>query len=401
MNVVLLSLKGLTADNPDQRKRLLLLEPKVLAKLAELQSTIQLYQDHDPAGALAIVKSDRGKNLMDDIRALVGQIEKEERGLLERRSNESQRALRHAVVSLFLASFAVLLFLLGTAIGVRQYLKYRHATEERIRGERKWLEVTLGSIGDGVVATDNASRVVFLNKTAESLTGWTESLARGKPLDEVFRIVHEQSRQPVESPVTRALREGIVVGLANHTVLLARDGRELPIDDSAAPIFDESGRVFGVVLVFRDATKERQAEATLQKLAAIVEFSDDAMISKTIDGTITSWNAAAERLLGYTAAEAIGNHIGMIVPPDRQDELAEIMRKLRAGERLEHLDTVRRRKDGSRLNVSLQISPIRNSYGEVIGASKVIRDISEQRKRSEESPWPFSRARQRCPGRPH
>jgi PAS domain S-box-containing protein len=126
------------------------------------------------------------------------------------------------------------------------------------------LRVTLASIGDAVIATDAEGRVVFLNPVAQSLTGWSDEEAHGQPLARVFRIVNEHTRQEVENPVTRALREGTVVGLANHTILIARDGTERPIDDSAAPIVDDAGQVGGVVLVFRDITERRQAERSVQ-----------------------------------------------------------------------------------------------------------------------------------------
>src|SRR5262249_17806271 len=128
-------------------------------------------------------------------------------------------------------------------------------------GERRQvLQVTLSSIGDGVITTDVEGRVTSLNAVAESLTGWTQAEAHGRPLDEVFRIINELSRQPVENPATRALRDGIIVGLANHTVLVRQDGGECPIDDSAAPIRDSTGRTSGCVLIFRDVSEQRRVE---------------------------------------------------------------------------------------------------------------------------------------------
>ena len=146
----------------------------------------------------------------------------------------------------------------------------RRAAEEHaaaIREQREWFRTTLASIGDAVITTDTEGRVTFLNPVAEALTGWSEQTgAHGTPLETVFNILHEQTRVPVENPVTRALREGTVVGLANHTVLLARDGTERPIDDSAAPIRDARGRMVGVVLVFRDVTQRRRTELEIIEL---------------------------------------------------------------------------------------------------------------------------------------
>ncbi|HEX8285281.1 MAG TPA: PAS domain S-box protein [Pyrinomonadaceae bacterium] len=249
---------------------------------------------------------------------------------------------------------------------------------------RKSLQTTLKSIGDAVISTDAAGRVNFMNPVAERLTGWTLAEAAGRPLAEVFRIVNEVTREAVESPVEKVLREGKVVGLANHTVLVARGGREVPIDDSGAPILDERGRTSGVVLVFHDVTERRRAERERAFLAAIVESSSDAVIGKTLGGTITSWNAAAERVYGYTAEEAVGRHISFIVPDELREDLGQLMERLGRGERVERVETVRLRKGGERLDVSLVVSPIRDPSGRLVGASTVARDVTEQRRTEDE-----------------
>jgi PAS domain S-box-containing protein len=130
--------------------------------------------------------------------------------------------------------------------------------------QRELLRVTLSSIGDAVITTDKEIRVTFLNPVAESLTGWTQEDAAGVPLDTVFQVVNEETRRTVENPAIRALREGVVVGLANHTLLIAKDGTERPINDSAAPIRNANGEVAGVVLVFRDVTERRRQERLVQ-----------------------------------------------------------------------------------------------------------------------------------------
>src|SRR5262249_14232441 len=140
----------------------------------------------------------------------------------------------------------------------------RKRAEETLREEKARLHATLTGIGDAVIVTDAESRVTLMNPVARALTCWNEE-ATGRPLEEVFRIINEQTRQPVENPVSQVLREGTVVGLANHTVLIASDGSERPIDDSAAPIKDAQGRVIGVVLVFRDRTERRRTEEALRK----------------------------------------------------------------------------------------------------------------------------------------
>ena len=148
----------------------------------------------------------------------------------------------------------------------------RRRLEEELREQREWFQVTLSSIGDAVLATDREGRILFMNAVAQSLTGWSEAEALGRPLEEVFRIVNEATREPVENPAHRVLREGLVVGLANDTLLIARDGREWPIADSGAPIRDGSGHILGVVLVFLEITQRKRLEAQLlQQTADLVE----------------------------------------------------------------------------------------------------------------------------------
>jgi PAS domain S-box-containing protein len=261
----------------------------------------------------------------------------------------------------------------------------RKAAEEaaqEIERQREQLHVTLSSIGDAVIVTDHNGDVTFLNPAAAALTGWGLHEAAGQPLERVVPIINEDTRQAVENPVRRAFREKAVVGLANHTALVARDGREVPVEDSAAPIRNKNGDVGGAVLVFRDVTEARRAMEARSHLAAIVESSDDAIIGHTLDGRIASWNRGAQRLYGYAAGEVVGKPLAVLVPPDHPDELPAILERVKRGEYIEHFETQRLRKDGSRVDVSLTISPIRGAGGKVIGASKIARDITE-RKRAE------------------
>ena len=255
--------------------------------------------------------------------------------------------------------------------------------QRRAEHQSEGLRTTLASIGDGVIVTDGRGRVRMLNPIAESLTGWKSKDARDRPLEEVFRIVNEQTRKPVENPVEKVLRLGTIVGLANHTVLIARDGGEHPIDDSAAPI-REGDEIVGVVLVFRDVSERRRAESAALQLAAIVQSSDDAIFSKDLHGKILSWNRGAEKLYGYTADEVIGQPVYMLVPDDRHDEIRKILAKLRGGELVDHYETVRRCKNGTLLDVSIVVSPLQNSSGEIIGASAIARDITAQKRAEHE-----------------
>ena len=256
----------------------------------------------------------------------------------------------------------------------------RHGAEIEAARQRQWLATALSSIGDAVITTDYEARVTFMNPTAERLTGWKLAEAQSRPLLNVFNIVNEDTRNLVESPVSKAIRMGAVVGLANHTVLIAKDGTERPIDDSAAPIRDEAGKVLGVVMVFHDISERRSAERAQARLAEIVNSSEDAIVAKDLNGVITAWNRGAERLFGYTAQEAIGKSITIVIPPDRLDEETAVLERIRNGDRIDNFETIRQRRDGSPVEISLTVSPIRNRRGEVIGASKIARDITERRR---------------------
>jgi PAS domain S-box-containing protein len=263
----------------------------------------------------------------------------------------------------------------------------RLLAERKMRESREWFEVTLSSIGDAVITTDVEGKVTFMNPVAEALTGWKLEEARGWVLEQVFNIVSEITGEAVENPVAKVLVEGVVVGLANHTALVDRSGHTRAIEDSAAPIRDTSGRIVGVVMVFHDVTERRRAEEARLHLAAVVESSDDAIVSKTLNGIIQSWNKGAERIFGYTADEVVGKSVTILIPPDRLDEEPAILERLRRGERIDHYETIRRRKDGRLIDVALTISPIKNGVGQIVGASKIARDVTARKKAEEARQW--------------
>lgn len=397
----------------------------------------------------------------------------------------------------------------GRVWSIRDITVHKRAQEEQ-RQQREWFRVTLSSIADAVITTDSARRVTFLNPVAERMTGWNLEEAAGRQLDDVFRIFHEQSREPAFDPLHEVMATGVPTGLAEHTALVSRKGQWIPIEDSAAPIRNAGGVITGAVIVFHDVTERRRSENALRqsqerlkaalvaastgtffwdferdllegdenferllggdpvrphrsieefitcihpghrqevlrqlrarasrggelvlefpvvltgeevrwlrmqgrvlaentekptqfagacvditerkrsehdrfRLAALVESSDDAIVSKSLEGTIQSWNRGAERMFGYSATEVVGRSITVLIPQDRHDEEHEILAKLRRGERIESYETIRLRKDGRLIDVALTVSPIRDSSGEVIGASKIARDVTA-RKRTE------------------
>jgi len=165
------------------------------------------------------------------------------------------------------ARFYIILFnrlvLFGSVVA---FASSRRSAEKRLRQQREWLKVTLSSIGDAVIATDTDNRVSFINPTAQRLTGWSEEEAVGKPLDKIFSVISEETRARVDSPAETIKRVGGTVGLANHTLLISKTGREIPIEDSGAPIKDVNGSIIGVILVFHDVTEQRRDQLERERL---------------------------------------------------------------------------------------------------------------------------------------
>jgi PAS domain S-box-containing protein len=245
----------------------------ILEKLAELRETVALRQNEGFQAALAVVETNRGKNTMDDIRKVGENLQDQInagllQGIRERQQQDSRTRLTSAIGAGVLFLFLLFAtFDIGRATAERDRLIVDlEVAHDRTTASRDLLHTTLTSIGDAVVATDETGRVTFMNKVAEGLTGWAEAQARGQRLQDVLTLVNEETRLAVDNPADKALHEGVIVGLANHTVLISRDGVEWPIDDSAAPIRDAHGRVIGVVLVFRDVTARRESEAQLHRL---------------------------------------------------------------------------------------------------------------------------------------
>jgi PAS domain S-box-containing protein len=258
----------------------------------------------------------------------------------------------------------------------------------RAREEHEKLRVTFASIGDAVITTDAEGRITSVNPVAESVTGWTDAEAAGQLVEHVFRIVNEQTREPAPSPVTRVLQEGGIAGLANHTVLIRKDGSEVPIDDSAAPIRNETGRLIGCVLVFRDITKRRQAEkevwSSRELLRTTLASIGDAVMTTDAAGRVTYLNAVAESVTGWTDAEAAGqlleNVFRIVNEHTRKTVESPTTRAIRDGVIVGLANhTVLICKDGSELPIDDSAAPIRTQTGELVGCVLVFRDITKRR----------------------
>jgi len=268
---------------------------------------------------------------------------------------------------------------------LRRESELRHEAEAILAAERERLRVTLGSIGDGVITTDFEGRVTFVNDVAQQLAGWTQDEAQGAPLEEVFQIVNETTRQPVDNPALRALREGQIVGLANHTILISKDGTERPIDDSAAPIRDQQGVTLGSVLVFRDITGRRRAEHELRaseaRKTAILETALDCIITMDHEGKVVEFNPAAEKTFGYTKQQVVGHELAELIIPQslRDRHYKGLAHYLATGDGPvlgKRLELPARRADGSEFTAELAITRISNADPPLFTA--YLRDIGER-----------------------
>jgi PAS domain S-box-containing protein len=233
------------------------------------------------------------------------------------------------------------------------------------------LAAIVDSSDDAIVSKTLEGIITSWNRGAERLFGYTSTEAIGQ---HIFLIIPED-RKAEELDVLAHLRRGDKV---EHfeTIRRAKDGRQLHISLSVSPIRDAHGAIIGAAKVARDITDRHVSAELRARLASIVDSSDDAIASKTLEGIITSWNRGAERLFGYTAAEAVGQHISLIIPQDRKAEEHDVLARLGRGERIDHFETIRQAKDGRQVHISLTVSPIRDAKGHVIGASKVARDIT-------------------------
>jgi len=381
---------GLTTDNSEQQQRLTGIRAKISDLMDIWERTIAVRKTDGLEAAQALVAAGTSRQMMADLQAELQAAREVEDRLLIERDRVSERTYASAQLAGFVSGVLGIVAVVAFITLMRRHLAAREAASVQIAEQGERLRTTLASIGDAVISTDREGRITNLNAVAESLTGWKAAEAIGQPLENVFRIVNETTRAAAPNPAERALREGVIVGLANHTVLIGKDGTERPIDDSAAPIRCKEGEVVGCVLVFRDITERRKLERdnaakllAARLLANIVENSNDAIVSKSLEGVIQTWNAGAERIFGYTAAEAVGQHISLVIPPDRLGEENSIIETLKQGRRVDHFDTWRVRKDGTQIQVSLTISPIFNDRGEVVGASKIARDVTRERQAAE------------------
>lgn len=358
------NLATLTADNPAQQKHVAELRPLAREKVDELNRTITLFRSGHPDEAKALVLTSRGLQAMDSLRSILAEMREEETRLDGERSGAYRQGVRATAVSIWLATVAAMIGLAGFGWLVYRSIRHRERFARELSEREERFRVTLSSIGDAVIATDRFGIVTFLNPVAEELTGWKLNDAQGKGMTEVFPIFNEMSGMPVEDPVAKVVGSGVIVGLANHTVLKGRNGRLIPIEDSAAPICDDGGKLIGVVLVFRDATAERSSQEVLrraEKLAAA------ARLSATMAHEINNPLAAVMNLIFLARSEPSA-------PPGVVQQLTQAEHEL---ERVAHLTRqtlgfYRESGTTEQVDIPRLIESVLKLYGNKLSVKKIV-----------------------------
>ena len=240
------------------------------------------------------------------------------------------------------------------------------------------LAAIVDSSDDAIVSKTLEGVITSWNKSAERIFGWSTEEAIGQHIT----LIVPRERYPEEDDVLARMARGERVDHFD-TVRVRKDGRSVDVSMTVSPVKDATGRIVGASTIARDISERRHSELTAARMAAIVDSSDDGIVSKTLDGVITSWNKSAERIFGWSAEEAVGRNIKLIIPPERHAEEDDVLARMGRGERVDHFDTVRVRKDGRFVDVSITVSPLKDASGRIVGASKIARDITERRRMEE------------------
>jgi PAS domain S-box-containing protein len=370
------------------RIHLATMAPLIQAKMAELARVIELRRAGNLTSTRLLIEGGTGKRQMDEIRNQMDAFIRTQAEVQLRNDEGFDASMRRMLLAL--SAIAALTLLLAVGFFYFAYQKALQKTKDLLHretqrllglqeesnhqllqanrllqtGEQK-LSVTLNSIGDAVIATDAQACVTLLNPVAEELTGWTHAQALGQPIDKVFHIINKDTRALAKIPVADALLHGTVQGLANHTVLIARDAREFDISDSCAPIRDTAGLVVGAVLVFRNVTVEYAVQQTLRDSAALVQT----ILNTVVDGLVTihahggiieTTNPAIELLFGYSAADLAGKPLSLLIPELDQElhnvslnyyGVSDEARAIGVGR-----EVIGRRKDGSTFPLEIAVS---------------------------------------------
>ncbi len=385
------------------------ISPLLDAKLAHVSQAVELKRKQDSAAAIATVSGGTGKRLMDSIRSELNAFMILQEESLKQREIEYRASGRMLFSIIVIVSLCTLVWAFAFGYFIyresrfrlksRVHLETQHLLEAQehtnaqllkanhtLQESEEKLGVTFNSIGDAVLVTDSGGRITALNPVAEQLTGWSRADALGQPVAEVFQIIHKDTREPALIPVADALEHGTVQGLANHTVLISRDGSEYDIGDSCAPIRDRDHQIVGAVLVFRDVTKEYAVQQSLRDSSAFVQT----ILNTVVDGIITvhasgggieTVNPATERMFGFSTAELRGQNLSLLIPGLEGDLQADLLQTSSAdahkSSRGPGREVSGRRKDGSVF--PLEIVTCEMSLGGQSYYTGILRDLTARK----------------------
>jgi PAS domain S-box-containing protein len=376
-------IRKLTADNLSQQHRLDQLEPLIAQRTDFGDQTIVARRQEDFAAAEKMIATGTGIGLSEKVQGLLKEMENEEYRLLDQRQTVSTNASTAAFlvlplgIFLSLAMLSVGLFILNAGVGERQQ------AEEALRKNEAQLKTVIENLGEGVVVSDLTGQILHFNRAALAMHGFAsldEIRLHLREFADIFVLSSlDGTVLPIEQwPLARILRGEKLHEWEVH-IRRKESDRQRVFSYGGTLVLEPSGKPLLAVVTISDITARKHDEEARTRLAAIVEFSGDAIIGKDLHSTVTSWNNGAQKIFGYSANEMVGRSITQLIPPDRQGEEEEILERIRHGESVEHFETVRITKDGTPLNVSVTVSPIKDEAGTVLGASKIVRDVTERK----------------------
>jgi PAS domain S-box-containing protein len=384
-------LRTLISDNPGQQRRFGVLAEQAKNRLDAAADLVKARQNLAKLPEASYL--DQGKQAMDKIRASIAGMEEQEKLLLEQRTQRVQNMRRFTALAIGLSSILEIIFLFIAGLTVNREMRVAAKAQTQIKALNADLErrveqrtaalqaesaarlesecrlaAVIKSAMDSIITVDDEQRIVLFNQASEKMFQCPQDAATGRPVTDFIPNMGgiDENRLAIEA-----------MGFQDALWAVRANGEKFQAEASISRNEIAGQQMFTVIL--RDVTEHKQAEQTRDWLAAVVDSSDDAIISKTLDGTIAAWNRGAEKVFGYPASEAVGKPILMLVPSERVGEEADILTRIKGSQSVEHFETVRVRKDGMKIDVAVTISPIRDSHGVVVGASKIARDISERK----------------------
>jgi PAS domain S-box-containing protein len=378
----------LTSDNPQQQERVQTLAKELEKHVKFHTSVVAFARTGDLAGARQMVISGRGKAGMDAIRRMVDDMRISQDGLLKERASRADHSFASAVRSIVFSVVTGVVLSLAAGMLIKRIARIRRQAAQELYEQKERYRTTLTSIGDGVVSTDARGKVIFMNAVAEQLTAWPAADATGQPITSVLKTVQEKTREPTPNPVALVLATGNAAELANHTLLIARDGVERPIDDSATPVRDQLGTLTGAVMVFRDVSGRRQSEEKLRE--AEERFRQTAVMTgewiweQEPSGRYIYSSEAVKEIIGFEPQEVVGKHYSELFSDfDNTPDRAHLPLTSSKEQYFRVLRNYRHRS-GEVVMVESTGMPILDSDGRVTKWRGVDRNVTEQ-KRAEEN----------------